>query len=226
MKPAPAKSLDKSSAEELGRATLQIVHDLKNQLNGLKLYATFLRKRLDREDQSAEERETLGKLIAGLDHAANEMTTLVRFARPLELRRRPQVDLRKIFLSLVDSPKRDSGGLELPSLALHLEDTELLGEFDDALIRDAFNALTSELRSNSAPKDGSALSLHVHREAGEAICEWRGAKLNTRYQPFNSSNGCGTIHTALAAKIIDAHGGRLKWEADVIRAWLPLTNSN
>jgi len=43
------------SLEDLGRATLQIVHDLKNQLNGLKLYATFLRKRW-KERKVSEER--------------------------------------------------------------------------------------------------------------------------------------------------------------------------
>ena len=48
MKPAPARTPDSAELEKLGRATLEIVHDLKNQLNGLKLYATFLRKRLER----------------------------------------------------------------------------------------------------------------------------------------------------------------------------------
>ena len=28
---------------------MQIVHDLKNQLNGLKLYATFLRRRIEKD---------------------------------------------------------------------------------------------------------------------------------------------------------------------------------
>src|ERR1700681_3325190 len=78
MKPALAQSTANNALEDLGRATLQIVHDLKNQLNGLKLYATFLRKRLDRDERASEERETLVKLIAGLDRAARDMTALVR----------------------------------------------------------------------------------------------------------------------------------------------------
>ena len=94
MMPAPARDIDATAFEKLGRATLQIVHDLKNQLNGLKLYATFLRKRLERDDQAIEERETLLKLIAGLDRAAKEMTALVRYARPVDLRPRPSTDLR------------------------------------------------------------------------------------------------------------------------------------
>jgi hypothetical protein len=63
---APAKQLDPKALEDLGRATLRIVHDLKNQLNGLKLYATYLRKRLDRDENATTERETVEKLVAGL----------------------------------------------------------------------------------------------------------------------------------------------------------------
>ena len=215
-----------TTAEEVGHATLQIVHDLKNQLNGLKLYATFLRKRLEQKDKSSEEQEIVAKLIAGLDGAAREMTTLVRFARPLELRQRPDVDLRKIILSLAESPTRDSGGLELPSIAIHIEDVEMLGEFDDALLIEAFNAITNEARNSVSTKDGNTISLQVRCEAQQAVCEWRGCKLKLRHQAINNSNGCGTIQTALAAKIIEAHGGQVKCEPETIRAWLPLTNQS
>ena len=95
--PAPVNATETNPLEELGRATLQIVHDLKNQLNGLKLYATFLRKRLEREERSPEEGETLGKLIAGLDRAARDLTGLVRYSQPFELRRQPHADLRNII---------------------------------------------------------------------------------------------------------------------------------
>ncbi len=218
--------MDSSAAEEVGHATLQIVHDLKNQLNGLKLYATFLRKRLEPQDKSSEEQEIVAKLIAGLDNAAREMTALVRFARPLEMRQSPQTDLRKIILTVTEAPNRDSGGLELPSISLHIDDVTMIGEFDSALLIEAFNAITAEMRSTVSNKPGNPVTLHVHREADQALCEWRGGKLKLRHQAINSSNGCGTIHTALAAKIIEAHGGRVQCEADEIRAWLPLANTN
>src|SRR5881398_2518724 len=99
MQPAPAKTPDSAELEKLGRATLEIVHDLKNQLNGLKLHATYLRKRLDRDDRSREERETIAKLIAGLDRAAAEITVLVRYAHPFDLKQRARVDLRNLFES-------------------------------------------------------------------------------------------------------------------------------
>src|SRR2546422_11349986 len=96
MKPILSESQDYESLWVIGRASVHIVHDLKNQLNGLKLYATFLRKRLDRDDRPADERETVIKLMAGLDRAANDLTAIVRYAKPAELRRQ-KIDLVKIM---------------------------------------------------------------------------------------------------------------------------------
>ena len=70
MKPLLSKPQDSNSLQTLGRASVQIVHDLKNQLNGLKLYATFLRKRMEKGVPAPDEMETINKLIAGLDRAA------------------------------------------------------------------------------------------------------------------------------------------------------------
>src|SRR5688500_2126689 len=89
MKPLLLKPKDNDSLQTLGRASLQIVHDLKNQLNGLKLYATFLRKRLEKSDRPEDEMETISKLISGLDRAAGDLSTLVQYGRPIELRKQP-----------------------------------------------------------------------------------------------------------------------------------------
>jgi hypothetical protein len=228
MKPAPAKDIETASYENLGRATLQIVHDLKNQLNGLKLYATFLRKRLERQDQATEERETLMKLIAGLDRAAKEMTALVRYARPMDLRPQPQTNLRTIILKVIDdAARRETGGLPRANIASEITSDSLLGEFDPAALNEAIKAVTDEVRASVSPKGGNALSLRVEcdtsRPTPGAIIEWRGGKLATRNQTFPIAGGCGTVHTALAAKIIEAHGGSLNCEGELIRAWLPLS---
>src|SRR3954471_13226480 len=97
MKPLTSENYDTGALESLGRASVQIVHDLKNQLNGLKLYATFLRKRMEKADRPQDEQETVAKLIAGLERAASDMTTLVRMGPRMELRRQPQTDLVKIL---------------------------------------------------------------------------------------------------------------------------------
>jgi len=223
MKPALAKAYnDNSKLEEVGRATLQIVHDLKNQLNGLKLYATYLRKRLEREDRTTEERETIAKLIAGLDRAAKDMTALVRYAQPVEMRKQP-VDLAKIVSALVaDIGTRDSGGLPPITIATEIADQAMTGEFDPVLITQALSEITDDIRTATKSKQPNAFSITLRRQNDEAQISWTGATPLTRQKAGAESMGFGTIHTKLGTRIIEAHGGRVKFENDTVLAWLPL----
>jgi signal transduction histidine kinase len=214
MKPLKSEIQDTRALQELGRASVQIIHDLKNQLNGLKLYATFLRKRMEKSDRPADEHETIAKLIAGLERAAGDMTTLVRMGRPLELRRQPQTDLAKIL-----------NGLENGDHIKIETEAEAAGDFDAAAITEAFKTITSSainLRPVGADKDLS-IHLRLDEDAGRAIIEWRGVKTNSNGDdPFHSFAGGEGLRMSLAAKIIEAHGGETSYDADTLRAQLPL----
>src|SRR3989442_8420767 len=150
MTPATAKAVDTSELEDLGRATLQIVHDLKNQLNGIKLYATFLRKRFESEDRPSEEREILAKLIAGLDRSAREMTALVRYSRPLALRRR-RANLDTILL--------DAGTVQVKENSSE----QLYGEFDPEALSEALRSLTYHAVSHVPSRDQNQVSVQMRR---------------------------------------------------------------
>jgi signal transduction histidine kinase len=225
MKPALAKTMDNNALEDLGRATLQIVHDLKNQLNGLKLYATFLRKRAEREERSAEERETLVKLIAGLDRAARDMTALVRYAQPVELHRQPRVDLGTLISGVVKEVAARPG--LNASLTCEIDSTPLAGEFDAAVLSEALKALTEEAVNSISARDGGEISLRAHRESAAepalAIIEWHGVQPGGRNHSLTPSTSYGTVYSAQAARIIEAHGGKFEGDANTIRAWLPLS---
>ena len=226
MKSGVAKAKDVNPLEDLGRATLQVVHDLKNQLNGLKLYATFLRKRLQRDDQPVEERETLAKLIAGLDRAAMDMTALVRYSRPLELHRQ-KCDLRNIIVGANRvAGTRNSGDLTPTDLHCEIEDRQFYGQFDPTALSEAFAAITEEAIGTIPKRDARQLSLHVGLagapDSSSVLVEWRGVGTVTRHQAFASFHDQATVHMALAAKIIEAHEGRIEHDATAIRAWLPL----
>jgi signal transduction histidine kinase len=225
MAPALAKTTNDNALEDLGRATLQIVHDLKNQLNGLKLYATFLRKRLDRAERSPEERETLVKLIAGLDRAAKDLTALVRYSQPVDLNRQSHIDLRDLLSGVIkDATTRL--GIEAP-LACEIESGPLYGEFDTLCLSEALQAFTEEAVNSLPSREAGNVSLHARREgddkSSQAIVEWKGIKLIDRNQSFRSATSYGTVYTAQAARIIEAHGGRVEREPNAIRAWLPLS---
>lgn len=224
MQSAPAKTLDSAALERLGGATFQIVHDLKNQLNGLKLYATFLRKRLERADQPQDERETLAKLITGLDRSAGDLTALVRFARPLELRKQPGVDLKRIAANVIaEAAERETGGLPKVIIATEYTEDSLVGEFDPAILTEAIKAITAALRGNISARNPQPLSVTLRRDpSNQAAIEWRGGRFNSSNSTLSDDGG--TIHTQLATKMIQAHGGNVVCDNEVIRVSLPLSN--
>src|SRR5438477_3831311 len=163
MKPLLSQSQDNDALRALGRASVQIVHDLKNQLNGLKLYATFLRKRMEKGERPADEQETISKLIAGLERAAADMTLLVRYGRPLDLRRQSGTDLAKLLADAAPGARVADGSYE--------------GDFDPALLAEALKNITrggrGEVREG---EEGAAVQLRRDVSGAEsaAVIEWRG----------------------------------------------------
>lgn len=224
MKPLLLDNQDTTTLAELGRASLQIVHDLKNQINGLKLYATFLRKRMERSERPLDERETVTKLISGLDRAAGDMTTLVRLGRPIELRR-SRSDLSHIIVGAVKTAI--ASGVSQPSLAVASDGGPFPGEFDVPALTEALKAVTEGAFSLAGPRgEDKALTIHLLRNgSGEnptATIEWRGVKITDCTDPFHSLNGSAGLRLALGAKIVEAHQGLTEQEPDRLRVRLPL----
>ena len=214
MKPLKTELQDAETLRDLGSASVQIVHDLKNQLNGLKLYATFLRKRMEKAERPADEQETLAKLISGLERAAADMTVLVRFGRALELRRQPGTDLARLLQDSADGAPviTDGGSFE--------------GDFDPVLLAEALKSITAGARGESvaAADDGGEPEVRLSGDRpGEAVVEWHGvAAVPEGEDPFRSLAGAAGLRMALAAKIVRAHGGEVSSEGGRLRARLPL----
>ncbi|PYS77391.1 MAG: hypothetical protein DMF67_18445 [Acidobacteria bacterium] len=215
MKPLKSESQDAETLRELGSASVQIVHDLKNQLNGLKLYATFLRKRMEKGEHPADELETVSKLIAGLERAATDMTLLIRYGRPLELRRQPGTDLARLLSDASDAAHVETAGGSYE------------GDFDPALLAEALKNIAVGGRVEGRPEGDDAAEVRLRQEqtAGGpvAVVEWRGVfGPSAQEDPFRSLAGGAGLRLALAAKIVRAHGGEVSHEGGVARARLPL----
>jgi signal transduction histidine kinase len=210
MKPLKSELEDAETLRELGSASVQIVHDLKNQLNGLKLYATFLRKRLEKSDRPADELETINKLIAGLERAATEMNVLVRLGRPLELRPKPETDLARLLAEAAEGVA-----------ALDAAEGSYEGAFDPTFLADALKNITAGSRTGA----GAPAAINLRRdETGatpSAVIEWRDIGAGGRDVLGSYAGGEG-LRMALAAKVIRAHGGELRQEASTLCARLPL----
>ena len=219
MKPLLSRTEDSDTLRDLGRASIQIVHDLKNQLNGLKLYATFLRKRLEKSARPDDEQETIGKLISGLERAANDLSTIVQYGRPIELKRQPDLDVQKILRSVCSNLTETNCEISFSS-----EPEPLKGEFDPTMLADALRWIsigaTKLQQDKTEPRQ---LSVTVKRSANEtAIVEWSGLN-HLDHDPFRSFIGRDEIRMSLASRIVEAHGGSTEQQNNRLVVKLPLS---
>jgi light-regulated signal transduction histidine kinase (bacteriophytochrome) len=226
MKPLLTEDQDGATLQNLGRASLQIIHDIKNQLNGLKLYATYLRKRVDKTDQAAELQETVTKLIGGLDRAANDLNVLVQYGRPLALKKQPGVDIQKLMRVVSTNLAAPANGGPDLSLVVESDLTPLVGEFDPAALADAFNTICSAALKRRSMKESDTLKVALNCERLEAemaaVIEWTPVSFEDG-DPFRSFQGSDAIRMSLAAKIIEAHGGSAEQRKNLLRVRLPLS---
>ena len=230
MKPIISESEDNDALLALGRASLQIVHDLKNQLNGLKLYATFLRKRMETGERPADELETIRKLIGGLDRTAADLSMIVEYGQPLVIKKQAGTDLEKIVrgvaATLNDSPPM-SGNLKGP-VVIDSNGGALVGEFDSTMLSTALQSISVGAMKMVSGKTPEA-SMHI-RLSGETsntrtngLIEWKVLETSD-HDPFHSFAGSNEIRLSLAARIIEAHGGSATREDGALRVRLPLTS--
>jgi len=232
MKPLLSESEDNDALRALGRASVQIVHDLKNQLNGLKLYATFLRKRIEKGERPADELETINKLIVGLDRTARDVSLIVEYGRPLELKKQAGTDLEKLSRDVAASLNAENlsnrppvtGGLS-GSIVVDAETGgSLTGEFDRALLTEALRWISLsaiKMLSNKAGSLTIRLKVDAFESRRDGVIEWA-VDDSSDHDPFHSFAGSNEIRLSLAARIIEAHGGSATSHDGVLSVRLPL----
>jgi hypothetical protein len=224
MKPIISEERDSATLQNLGRASLQIIHDIKNQLNGLKLYATFLRKRMEKGDQPADEQETVAKLVAGLERAANDLTVLVQYGCPIVLHKQSGVDIQKIMRGVWSSLRETATGDLNWSLVIDSDSAPLIGEFDSAVLTDALQAISLGALKSRRRNDFGTVKVSLRREDPTAVIQWEPVSFEDG-DPFRSFNGSDAIKMSLAAKGVEAHGGSAEHQENLLRVRLPLAHS-
>jgi len=198
---------------------MQIVHDLKNQLNGLKLYATFLRRRIEKSDRPGDEQETVGKLINGLNRAAEDLSLIVRYGQPVELKKQAGVDVNR----LLQGACADSGEVG-GEVVMDSSSDSIHGNFDHFKLSDAFKWLCAGAVKHKQTQDGAGEVTVTTKPAngGQVLIEWSGLR-QLDHDPFRSFAGSEEIKLALAARIIEAHGGTAKFIDKKFAVELPLS---
>lgn len=221
MKPLLSRTEDSGALKELGRASIQIVHDLKNQLNGLKLYATFLRKRLEKADRPDDELETINKLIAGLDRAATDLSTITQYSKEIEVKPQAGFDLRKVLRGISSELTTEAS-----PVVFEADEQNLTGAFDPPKLTDSLRWISVGVLKHQSNGD-LPLTIRVARgvEGSEskpaALVEWSGPK-SWDHDPFRSFAGTDEIRMSLASKILEAHGGSIDLNDKVLTVTLPL----
>jgi light-regulated signal transduction histidine kinase (bacteriophytochrome) len=228
MRPLLSESEDNHSLQELGRASVQIVHDLKNQLNGLKLYATFLRKRLEKGERPADELETIKKLIAGIDRAATDLSLLSEYGQPLTLKKQGAIDLQQILHGVVENL---NGNVSAPAsdavpMVVEAGPAPLLGEIDSMLLAEALKSISMGAAKffMSVKKEGPLRIQLSSDKTGlrhDGIIDWHVLD-SIDHDPFRSFAGTDEIRMSLAARVIEAHGGSAERRNGALRVRLPL----
>ena len=188
MKASMSRIEDTESLPDLGRASIQIVHELKNQLNGLKLYATFLRRRIEKSERPDDEQETIVKLINGLDRAATDLSMIVELGREIELKRQPGFEVAKVLRSLCSTFQDTEAQVVCESDADSIQ-----GDFDHSKLTDAIKSMfAGALKFKNKDDGAAAVRVSVKTSDNNAVIEWSGLR-PLDHDPFRTFAGSDEI---------------------------------
>ena len=200
---------------ETGRMAARLIHDFKNQLGGLKLYAAYLQKRFA---DNAEGIEIADKIAQGLNEMAEQAAILNQLARPLELRM--ETGDPALMIEQVASRFQSRATAKRVKIALDLEPNAPRVSFDSRQIGAALESIISRA-VDASPEGGEVeISLKLRDEALQVEIKDNGVTLddNQRLNIFDPLAGDRLNKVALglgmARRIIERHGGRISAQAN------------
>jgi signal transduction histidine kinase len=229
-KSAMTKDGEEAILIETGRMAARLIHDFKNQLGGLKLYAAYLQKRFA---DNAEGMEVAEKIALGLNEMAEQAAILNRLCRPLESRMEID-DPAQVVEQAVSGlgPKASAKRLKM---TCDLEPGAPRFPFDSRQIGEALEAIISRA-VDASPEDGEiVISLGRRCEALRIEVKDNGAPLDDerRLRFFDPLAGDRLNRTALslamARRIIERHGGQVSARAGasagtIVEVTLPIAD--
>ena len=209
------KDTEEAILIETGRMAARLIHDFKNQLGGLKLYAAYLQKRFA---DNAEGIEIADKIAQGLNEMAEQAAILNQLARPLELRM--ETGDPALMIEQVASRFQSRATAKRVKIALDLEPNAPRVSFDSRQIGAALESIIS--RAVDASPEGGEVEISLKRrdEALQVEIKDNGVTLddNQRLNIFDPLAGDRLNKVALglgmARRIIERHGGRISAQAN------------
>jgi len=210
----PAADGEQAALVEIGRLTARLIHDYKNQMGGLKLYATFLKKRFADQPEGVEIAE---KIIQGLNLMAEQANLITRLTRPVALRPVTS-DLSAVVRGGAGEAQARAAARGI-DLALDLPAGLPSVEVDPTQLRGALGAIIG--RGVEAAPDGGQVRVALAREPDGLLLSVADdgvtpPQLEAFFDPLGESRLNKTaLDLAFARRVIEEHGGRAEAEAGV-----------
>jgi len=200
---------------ETGRMAARLIHDFKNQLGGLKLYAAYLQKRFADNPEGVEIAE---KIAQGLNEMAEQAAILNRLTRPLELRLEPG-DPASVVEQVVNGLRLRASAKRV-KIACDLEPDAPRISFDSRQVGAALESIIS--RAVDASPEDSEIEVSVKRrdEALQIEIKDNGVTLSDQqrlnfFDPLAGDRiNQAALGLAMARRIIEKHGGRISSRAN------------
>ena len=194
----------KTRLETLGRMAANLAHEIRNPLGGIQLYASMLRRDLERDVPKVEVLDRILGAITGLDSLVEDM---LAFGREIEPRRKMQ-PLRPLVEQALDLAR---GILEPKRVRVDLG-VEATAEVDGEMMQRVF--LNIIANAAQAVGEGGRLSIAGGDSAIAFSDDGPGIApeiLEKIFTPFLTTKTKGTgLGLAIAHKIVEAHGGTIE----------------
>ena len=192
----------------VGEMAATVAHEIRNPLGGIRGFAALLARDIPADDPRARLVEKILTGTANLDKVVNE---LLEYTRPVDLRLRPTSCARLIeaaegFVELEGRPVTIVNDVD-PGLNVLADADKMRQVFLNILI----NAIQSiegdgEVRVAATPEDNS-----VTVTITDTGCGMTDAQREQVFSPFFTTKEKGTgLGLAVAAKIVEGHGGDIK----------------
>lgn len=206
-----------SSPPEIGSLAGRLLHDFKNQISGLKLYASWLKKHCATAPGNSGQvdfAEILDKMINGLNVMAEHAHLITRLSQPLALKLAP-ASLDSLLNQLADETVGQATARNI-GLSIAPPPEMLSLNCDAQLLFSALRAIT--LRALSACRIGGQVSLNLqyrNHEIFAAIADDSPELLTDEQQatffdlPVRERLTTTMLGLALARRIIEQHGGQV-----------------
>ncbi|MFN0087758.1 MAG: sensor histidine kinase [Blastocatellia bacterium] len=201
---------DEAMLRETGRLTSRLIHDFKNQLGGMKLYATYLKKRFADNVEGVEVAE---KILQGLNDMAEQAAWVSKLTRPIEVRRESG-DLGQ-FIEMVLSSLKPQAAAKAVAIALETAGEPMGFRFDLQQMQAALSSIL--MRAIEVSPAGSEIRVRLARE-GETILivipdagETPDAEGLRGFFDFLTQERLNrtSLGLAFAKRVLELHGGEI-----------------